>query len=61
VEKYGDDRRTQFVANDGDVSMEDLIARRRSSSPSPAPATQADQERPLPLAAPGGKGVMGRR
>src|SRR3712207_236370 len=26
VEKYGDDRRTQFVANDGDVSMEDLIA-----------------------------------
>src|SRR3712207_9329967 len=26
VDKYGDDRRTQFVANDGDVSMEDLIA-----------------------------------
>ncbi|HEY8300937.1 MAG TPA: DNA gyrase subunit A [Jatrophihabitans sp.] len=26
VEKYGDDRRTRIVPNDGDVSMEDLIA-----------------------------------
>jgi DNA gyrase subunit A len=26
VDKYGDDRRTRFVAHDGDVSMEDLIA-----------------------------------
>jgi DNA gyrase subunit A len=26
VERYGDDRRTQLVAHDGDVSMEDLIA-----------------------------------
>ena len=26
VEKYGDDRRTQIIADDGDVSMEDLIA-----------------------------------
>ncbi|MHA3705199.1 DNA gyrase subunit A [Jatrophihabitans sp. YIM 134969] len=27
VERYGDDRRTQFVAYDGDVTNEDLIAR----------------------------------
>ncbi|MFC4123951.1 DNA gyrase subunit A [Nocardia rhizosphaerae] len=27
VEKYGDDRRTRIVANDGDVADEDLIAR----------------------------------
>ncbi len=27
VEKYGDERRTRLVAYDGDVSMEDLIAR----------------------------------
>ena len=26
VEKYGDDRRTQIIADDGDVSIEDLIA-----------------------------------
>src|SRR6201994_2296800 len=26
VDKYGDDRRTRFIAHDGDVSMEDLIA-----------------------------------
>src|SRR5205085_3758101 len=25
VEKYGDDRRTQIIAADGDLSMEDLI------------------------------------
>ena len=59
VEKYGDDRRAQFVANDGDVSMEDLIAGGGRRHHHAHRVRQADEERPLPLAAPRRKGVMG--
>ncbi|MCZ2822979.1 MULTISPECIES: DNA gyrase subunit A [unclassified Modestobacter] len=60
VEKYGDDRRTQFVANDGDVSMEDLIAEEQVvvtiTRTGYAKRTKADLYRSQRR---GGKGVMG--
>jgi DNA gyrase subunit A len=60
VEKYGDDRRTQFVANDGDVSMEDLIAQEEVvvtiTRTGYAKRTKSDLYRSQRR---GGKGVMG--
>src|SRR5206468_10997242 len=60
VEKYGDDRRTQFVANEGDVSMEDLIAEEQVvvtiTRTGYAKRTKADLYRSQRR---GGKGVMG--
>src|SRR5215213_10285056 len=60
VEKYGDDRRTQFVANDGDVSMEDLIAEEEVvvtiTRTGYAKRTKSDLYRSQRR---GGKGVMG--
>ena len=60
VERYGDDRRTQFVANDGDVSMEDLIAEEQVvvtiTRTGYAKRTKADLYRSQRR---GGKGVMG--
>ncbi|MFQ1004179.1 DNA gyrase subunit A [Modestobacter sp. SSW1-42] len=60
VEKYGDDRRTQFVAHDGDVSMEDLIAEEQVvvtiTRTGYAKRTKADLYRSQRR---GGKGVMG--
>src|SRR3712207_1539553 len=60
VEKYGDDRRTQFVANEGDVSMEDLIAEEEVvitiTRTGYAKRTKSDLYRSQRR---GGKGVMG--
>ncbi|NEM07616.1 DNA gyrase subunit A [Geodermatophilus normandii] len=60
VDKYGDDRRTQFVANDGDVSMEDLIAEEEVvvtiTRTGYAKRTKSDLYRSQRR---GGKGVMG--
>ncbi len=60
VEKYGDERRTQFVAHDGDVSMEDLIAEEQVvvtiTRTGYAKRTKADLYRSQRR---GGKGVMG--
>ncbi|SFP67401.1 DNA gyrase subunit A [Geodermatophilus dictyosporus] len=60
VAKYGDDRRTQFVANDGDVSMEDLIAEEEVvvtiTRTGYAKRTKSDLYRSQRR---GGKGVMG--
>src|SRR6201747_463458 len=60
VEKYGDERRTQFVANDGDVSMEDLIAEEEVvvtiTRTGYAKRTKSDLYRSQRR---GGKGVMG--
>ncbi len=60
VDKYGDDRRTQFVAHDGDVSMEDLIAEEQVvvtiTRTGYAKRTKADLYRSQRR---GGKGVMG--
>src|SRR3954449_708873 len=59
-EKYGDDRRTQFVANEGDVSMEDLIAEEEVvitiTRTGYAKRTKSDLYRSQRR---GGKGVMG--
>src|SRR4051812_38835441 len=60
VEKYGDDRHTQFVANDGDVSMEDPIAEEgvvvTITRTGYAKRTKSDLYRSQRR---GGKGVMG--
>src|SRR4051794_41009060 len=60
VEKYGDDRRTKFVANDGDVAMEDLIAEEEVvvtiTRTGYAKRTKSDLYRSQRR---GGKGVMG--
>jgi DNA gyrase subunit A len=60
VEKYGDDRRTQFVPNDGDVSIEDLIAEEEVvvtiTRTGYAKRTKSDLYRSQRR---GGKGVMG--
>jgi DNA gyrase subunit A len=60
VERYGDDRRTQFVANEGDVSMEDLIAEEEVvvtiTRTGYAKRTKSDLYRSQRR---GGKGVMG--
>src|SRR3712207_4682861 len=60
VEKYGDDRRTQFVVNEGDVSMEDLIAEEEVvvtiTRTGYAKRTKSDLYRSQRR---GGKGVMG--
>ncbi|SNS57759.1 DNA gyrase subunit A [Geodermatophilus pulveris] len=60
VEKFGDDRRTKFVANDGDVSMEDLIAEEEVvvtiTRTGYAKRTKSDLYRSQRR---GGKGVMG--
>ena len=60
VEKYGDDRRTRFVPNDGDVSMEDLIAEEEVvvtiTRTGYAKRTKSDLYRSQRR---GGKGVMG--
>jgi DNA gyrase subunit A len=60
VEKYGDDRRTKFVANDGDVTMEDLIAEEEVvvtiTRTGYAKRTKSDLYRSQRR---GGKGVMG--
>ena len=60
VEKYGDDRRTKFVANEGDVSMEDLIAEEEVvvtiTRTGYAKRTKSDLYRSQRR---GGKGVMG--
>jgi DNA gyrase subunit A len=60
VEKYGDDRRTQFVANEGDVSIEDLIAEEEVvvtiTRTGYAKRTKSDLYRSQRR---GGKGVMG--
>ncbi len=60
VDKYGDDRRTQFIANDGDVSMEDLIAEEEVvvtiTRTGYAKRTKSDLYRSQRR---GGKGVMG--
>jgi DNA gyrase subunit A len=60
VDKYGDDRRTQFVANEGDVSMEDLIAEEEVvvtiTRTGYAKRTKSDLYRSQRR---GGKGVMG--
>jgi DNA gyrase subunit A len=60
VAKYGDDRRTQFVANEGDVSMEDLIAEEEVvvtiTRTGYAKRTKSDLYRSQRR---GGKGVMG--
>ena len=60
VEKYGDDRRSQFVPNEGDVSMEDLIAEEEVvvtiTRTGYAKRTKSDLYRSQRR---GGKGVMG--
>jgi DNA gyrase subunit A len=60
VERFGDDRRTQFVPNDGDVSMEDLIAEEEVvvtiTRTGYAKRTKSDLYRSQRR---GGKGVMG--
>src|SRR5207245_10541384 len=60
VEKYGDERRTKFVPNDGDVSMEDLIAEEEVvvtiTRTGYAKRTKRDLYRSQRR---GGKGVMG--
>src|SRR5215203_6088157 len=60
VEKYGDERRTKFVANEGDVSMEDLIAEEEVvvtiTRTGYAKRTKSDLYRSQRR---GGKGVMG--
>ncbi|MGY1606037.1 MULTISPECIES: DNA gyrase subunit A [unclassified Geodermatophilus] len=60
VDKYGDDRRTQFVANEGDVSVEDLIAEEEVvvtiTRTGYAKRTKSDLYRSQRR---GGKGVMG--
>ncbi|MPR00123.1 DNA gyrase subunit A [Modestobacter sp. I12A-02628] len=60
VERYGDDRRTKFVAHDGDVSMEDLIAEEEVvvtiTRTGYAKRTKSDLYRSQRR---GGKGVMG--
>jgi DNA gyrase subunit A len=60
VEKYGDDRRTQFVASEGDVSIEDLIAEEEVvvtiTRTGYAKRTKSDLYRSQRR---GGKGVMG--
>src|SRR3954449_8931205 len=60
VDKYGDERRTQFVANEGDVSMEDLIAEEEVvitiTRTGYAKRTKSDLYRSQRR---GGKGVMG--
>ncbi|SDY58257.1 DNA gyrase subunit A [Geodermatophilus africanus] len=60
VEKYGDERRTKFVPNDGDVSMEDLIAEEEVvvtiTRTGYAKRTKSDLYRSQRR---GGKGVMG--
>ncbi|SSC23652.1 DNA gyrase, subunit A, partial [Klenkia terrae] len=60
VDRFGDDRRTQFVAHDGDVSMEDLIAEEQVvvtiTRTGYAKRTKADLYRSQRR---GGKGVMG--
>jgi DNA gyrase subunit A len=60
VERYGDDRRTKFVPNDGDVSMEDLIAEEEVvvtiTRTGYAKRTKSDLYRSQRR---GGKGVMG--
>src|ERR687893_695876 len=60
VEKYGDDRRTKFVANEGDVSVEDLIAEEEVvvtiTRTGYAKRTKSDLYRSQRR---GGKGVMG--
>jgi DNA gyrase subunit A len=60
VDKYGDDRRTKFVQNDGDVSMEDLIAEEEVvvtiTRTGYAKRTKSDLYRSQRR---GGKGVMG--
>ncbi|SNS78885.1 DNA gyrase subunit A [Geodermatophilus saharensis] len=60
VEKYGDDRRSQFVANEGDVSVEDLIAEEEVvvtiTRTGYAKRTKSDLYRSQRR---GGKGVMG--
>ncbi|MGY1738943.1 DNA gyrase subunit A [Geodermatophilus sp. SYSU D00684] len=60
VEKYGDDRRSKFVANDGDVTMEDLIAEEEVvvtiTRTGYAKRTKSDLYRSQRR---GGKGVMG--
>jgi DNA gyrase subunit A len=60
VEKYGDDRRTQFVPNEGDVSIEDLIAEEEVvvtiTRTGYAKRTKSDLYRSQRR---GGKGVMG--
>ena len=49
VEKHGDDRRTQIVAADGDVTDEDLIAERgRRRHHHRDRLRQAHQDRPVP-------------
>jgi DNA gyrase subunit A len=60
VEKYGDDRRSQFVPNEGDVSIEDLIAEEEVvvtiTRTGYAKRTKSDLYRSQRR---GGKGVMG--
>ena len=60
VEKYGDDRRTQIIAADGDLSMEDLIPDEELvvsiTRGGYAKRTRADQYRTQKR---GGKGVRG--
>src|ERR687885_773256 len=60
VEKFGDDRRTKFVANEGDVSVEDLIAEEEVvvtiTRTGYAKRTKSDLYRSQRR---GGKGVMG--
>src|SRR5947209_2353051 len=60
VEKYGDERRTKFIPNDGDVSMEDLIAEEEVvvtiTRTGYAKRTKSDLYRSQRR---GGKGVMG--
>src|SRR5689334_20748357 len=60
VDKYGDDRRTQIIAADGDLSMEDLIPDEdlvvSITRGGYAKRTRADQYR---LQKRGGKGVLG--
>src|ERR687883_679717 len=60
VERYGDERRTKFVPNDGDVSMEDLIAEEEVvvtiTRTGYAKRTKSDLYRSQRR---GGKGVMG--
>ncbi|GAB3195608.1 DNA gyrase subunit A [Geodermatophilus arenarius] len=60
VEKYGDERRSKFVANDGDVTMEDLIAEEEVvvtiTRTGYAKRTKSDLYRSQRR---GGKGVMG--
>ena len=62
VEKYGDDRRTQIIADDGDVSNEDLIAVEDVVvTITRTGLRQAHQDRPLPVAEARRQGRPGRR